>query len=203
MPRIVLPLGPIRSPIFSGLICSVTMRGAYGDRSARGCGERLLHLAEDVQAAFLGLRQRLAHDLEVEPLDLDVHLDRGDALLGARDLEVHVAQVILGAEDVGEDRVRSSFLDQSHRDAGNRRVNRHARIEQRERAAAHTRHRRRAVRLEHVGDDANRVRELRELRQARPAARARPDCRGRSRDGWCRAADEPRPSRTAGSCSAA
>jgi hypothetical protein len=31
-----IPFGPIRSPIFSGLICIVTMRGAYGDRSARG-----------------------------------------------------------------------------------------------------------------------------------------------------------------------
>ena len=55
------------------------MRGAYVDRSARGCGERLVHLAEDVQAAFLRLRERLLHDLEVESLDLDVHLDRGDA----------------------------------------------------------------------------------------------------------------------------
>ena len=36
MPRIVLPFGPIRSPIFSGLICIVTMRGAYWDSSARG-----------------------------------------------------------------------------------------------------------------------------------------------------------------------
>ncbi len=35
IPRIVFPLGPMRSPIFSGLIVSVTMRGAYDERSAR------------------------------------------------------------------------------------------------------------------------------------------------------------------------
>ena len=35
--------------------------------------------------------------------DLDVHLDGGDALLGAADLEVHVAEVVLVAEDVAED----------------------------------------------------------------------------------------------------
>ena len=81
------------------------MRGAYCDSSARGAPKRLLHLAQDVEPALARLLERLLHDLEVEALDLDVHLDRGDALLGAGDLEVHVAEVILGAEDVGEDRV--------------------------------------------------------------------------------------------------
>ena len=36
--------------------------------------------------------------------DLDVHLQRGDALRGAGDLEVHVAVVVFLAGDVGEDR---------------------------------------------------------------------------------------------------
>ena len=45
------------------------------------------------------------------------------------------------------------------------RANRHAGVEQRERAAADRRHRRRAVRLEDVGDDADRVREVLERRQ--------------------------------------
>ena len=88
-------------------------------------------------------------------------------VLGARDLEVHVAEVILGAEDVGEDRVLLAFLDQAHRDAGDGAANRNAGIEQRERATADRRHRRRAVRLENVGDDADRVRELLERAAAR------------------------------------
>src|SRR5579872_1237823 len=41
MPRMVLPLGPMRSPIFSGLIIRVTMRGAYGERSGRGWASAL------------------------------------------------------------------------------------------------------------------------------------------------------------------
>ena len=46
-----------------------------------------------------------AHDLGRDALDLDVHLDRGDALRGAGDLEVHVAERVLHALDVGQDRV--------------------------------------------------------------------------------------------------
>ena len=47
--------------------------------------------------------------------------------------------------------------DEAHRDAGDRRAQRHARIPHRQRAAADRRHRRRAVRLEDVRHDANRV----------------------------------------------
>ena len=45
---------------------------------------------------------------------------------GAADLEVHVAEVILVAEDVGEDGDVVAFLDEAHRDAGDRRLDRHA-----------------------------------------------------------------------------
>ena len=79
MPRIVLPLGPITSPILSGLICMVMMRGAYWRHLGARARQRLVHLAEDVEPAFLRLLERLLHDLEIEALDLDVHLDRGDA----------------------------------------------------------------------------------------------------------------------------
>ena len=36
---------------------------------------------------------------------------------GAGDLEVHVAEVVLGALDVGEDDVVVALLDEAHRDA--------------------------------------------------------------------------------------
>ena len=36
----------------------------------------------------------------VMPADLDVHLQRGDAVGRAGDLEVHVAVVVFGARDV-------------------------------------------------------------------------------------------------------
>ena len=75
----------------------------------------------------------------------------------AGDLEVHVAERVLGAEDVGEGRVLALGVDEAHRDAGDRRLERHAAVEQRERRAAHRRHRGGAVRAEHVGDDAQHV----------------------------------------------
>ena len=42
--------------------------------------------------------------------------------VGAGDLEVHVAEVVLDARDVGEDDVVVALLDQAHRDAGHRRA---------------------------------------------------------------------------------
>src|SRR5713101_7530128 len=65
----------------------------------------VLHRLQDEQARFASLRERFPHDRERDPLDLDVHLQRRDALGGAADLEVHVAVVVLEALDVGEDRV--------------------------------------------------------------------------------------------------
>ncbi len=48
--------------------------------------------------------KRHPHDLFGDAGDLDVHLQRGDALIGAGDLEVHVAEMILVAENVGQNR---------------------------------------------------------------------------------------------------
>ena len=128
----------------------------------RDDGQRVAHLVEDEQPAGPGLGQRRAHDLGRDAGDLDVHLQRGDALGRAGDLEVHVAVVIFGAGDVGEDRVLARLLveDQAHRHARHRRLDRHAGVHHRQRAAAHRRHRRAAVRLEDVGHDANGVGEL-------------------------------------------
>ena len=71
--------------------------------------------------------------------------------------------MILGAEDVGEDRVLLPFLDQPHRNAGDGAADRNARVHHRERAAADGGHRARPVRLEDLGDDAQRVREVGEV----------------------------------------
>ncbi len=53
--------------------------------------------------------------------DLDVHLQGGDAVLGSRDFEIHVAVVVLGAGDVGEHGVIFAFEHQAHGDARDRR----------------------------------------------------------------------------------
>ena len=113
------------------------MRGAYSPSSARADVERLRHLAEDVHAAVLGLGQGDLHDLLGDAGDLDVHLQRGDAALGAGDLEVHVAEMILVAEDVGENGKALVLEDEAHGDARGRPLQRHAGIHQRQRRAAH------------------------------------------------------------------
>src|SRR6202035_2552915 len=63
-------------------------------------GQRLRHFAEDMDAPFPGLAERDLHDLLSYAGDLDVHLQRGDAVVGAGDLEVHVAEMILVTENV-------------------------------------------------------------------------------------------------------
>src|SRR5450432_255117 len=69
---------------------------------ARRC-ERGVHLVEQPQPAVARLFERLAHDLAGYAADLDVHLQRGNALAGARYLEVHVAVVVFGPGNVGQD----------------------------------------------------------------------------------------------------
>ena len=94
--------------------------------------QRLAHLDEDVQAAVFGLSQRDAHDLFSDARDLDIHLQRRDAAVGAGDLEVHVAKMVLVAEDVGEHREALVFEDKSHGNARGRALERHAGIHQRQ-----------------------------------------------------------------------
>ncbi|KAF5049425.1 hypothetical protein DSECCO2_439870 [anaerobic digester metagenome] len=99
--------------------------------------------------------QGLLHDLGRDAGDLDVHLDGGHAVTGSRDLEVHVAQVVLVAEDVRQHEVLVTFLDQAHGDAGDGRLDGHARIHEGQGAAADRGHGGRTVGLHDVGHDAD------------------------------------------------
>src|SRR5207249_4905630 len=63
-------------------------------------GKRLGHLVEDMQPAFPRLVQSLLHDLARDSDDLNIHLQGGDTLGSARDLEVHVAEMVFIAKDV-------------------------------------------------------------------------------------------------------
>src|SRR5215211_849159 len=134
-------------------------RRVLGELGAR-LADRLGHLREDLAPPGERLVERVAQDLEGDAADLDVHLERGDPTFGAGDLEVHVAEVILDAGDVGQHDVVFTLLDQAHGDARHRALDRHPGVHEREARAAHRGHRRRAVRLEDVGDHAQRVREL-------------------------------------------
>src|SRR5581483_10236600 len=144
------------------LLVDLDRRDPRRVRRELGAGLRddVEHLLEDELARPLRLLERVSHDLLGDAGDLDVHLERGDPVRRAGDLEVHVAQVVLRALDVGEDDVVVALLDEAHRDAGDRRLDRHAGVHQRQRRAADGAHRAGAVRLERLRDDPDRVREL-------------------------------------------
>ena len=131
-----LPLGPITSPILSTGIWIEMIRGAFEFTSSRGDGGSSLHHVEDHEARVARLLQRVGEHLARQPGDLHVELDRGDELARARDLEVHVAERVLRAEDVRQRHELALVGDHAHRDAGDRRLDRHARVHQRERRAA-------------------------------------------------------------------
>src|SRR4030088_1508279 len=125
-------------------------RRVFAEFGARG-GQRLGHLAEDVDTPVLGLAERDLHDLLGDAGDLDVHLQRGDADIGAGDLEVHVAEMILVTENVRQHREARAFQDETHGDTRRRPFQGNARIHQRQRGAADRSHRRRPVRLGDLG----------------------------------------------------
>ena len=128
---IILPLGPMTAPIWSTGILIVMIRGACGDISS-GASMASFITSRIVQAGVLGLGERTGEHRGGDAVELGVELERGDEVLGAGDLEVHVAERVLGTEDVGERDVLGLAVDgvgdEAHRDARDRR-----------RAAAHRR----------------------------------------------------------------
>jgi hypothetical protein len=117
-------------------------------------------IVDDLEAALLGLLEdRL--DLRDQAAGLEVELDAGDALAGAGDLEVHVAEEVLFADDVGDE---DSFLSLSSAKRPTEMPAQvpdgHAGVHERQAAAADRGHRRGAVGLGDVADDADGVGEV-------------------------------------------
>ena len=106
-------------------------------------GDGLGHLVKDVETTLTGLLQSFGQHLVAEAVDLDVHLAGGDTVAGTRDLEVHVAEVVLVAEDVGKDGVFAglAIADHTHSHASDRLAHRHASVHQGEAATAYRGHR--------------------------------------------------------------
>ena len=117
------------------------MRGAYCERGARPV-EHGVHLVEQKEPSAARLLHGLLKNLAGQAADLDVHLQRGNALAGAGYLEVHIAVVVFRAGNVGKDGVVVAFLDQSHGHAGNRALEGDAGVKERQARAADCGHRR-------------------------------------------------------------
>ena len=132
------------------------------DRQVRpGLGDGLRHLPQDVDAALPRLLQGPGENVPAKPGDLRVDLDRRHAARRPGHLEIHVAQMVLDAQDVREDDDVVPLFDQAHGDSRHGGLDRHAGVHQGERPAADGGHRGGAVRLEDVGDDPYRVGEVR------------------------------------------
>ena len=120
------------------------------------------HLFHDVQPPQTSLLQRDAQNLEVQPLDLQVHLQGGDTMLGAGDFEIHIPQIIFDALNVGQHRVGPALLilDQAHCNAGHRGVNRNTCVHERQGAAADRAHTGGTVAAYGFADQPQGVREI-------------------------------------------
>src|SRR5437660_839549 len=116
------------------------------------------HLVEDEESRLACLLERLGHDLVRQALDLDVHLQRGDPLARPGHLEVHVPEHVLDALDVGHHRKLAFARHQTHRDARDGGLDRHAGVHQGQRRTANRSHRSRSVGAQDRRDRADRVR---------------------------------------------
>ena len=171
MALMTLPFGPMTSPILSIGISKLTIFGAFSPTSARGVEIAACHDLEDLEPGVARLAERLGEHVGGEAGDLGVELQGGHDIGRAGDLEVHVAEGVLGPEDVGQGRVLALGEDEAHGDAADGRLDRHAGVHERQRRAADRGHRGRAVGGEHVGDEPQHVGELalgRDDRQQRP-----------------------------------
>ncbi len=115
------------------------MRGVGRDLRTRG-GDGLGHFGQDLEPGQAGLVDGLVQNVERDPADLHVELDGGHALFRPGDLEVHVAEVVLHAGDVGQDPVAVALLDQSHGDPGHGHGQGYARVHERQDASADAGH---------------------------------------------------------------
>ena len=165
----------------------VNTRRVLGD-VRRSAFLRGVHLVENEEPSAARLFERFRHDRGGDVRHLDIHLESRDAVARAGDLEIHVAVVIFGARDVGQNGVLVAFLHQAHRDAAHGRgLDRNAGIHQGERSAANGRHRAGTVGFQDVAHHADRVRELAFIGNERALGHVPPARRGRFRGGRGRA----------------
>ncbi len=104
------------------------------------------------------LLQCFLHHLRAQTADLDIHLQGGDALGSAGDFEIHIAEVVFGALDIGQDLVTAGRIgDQAHGHTGDRGLDRHTCIHQRQGRTADGTHRGGSIGGECLGYDADGV----------------------------------------------
>src|SRR3712207_294712 len=106
--------------------------------------EGLHHLSHDMLTPCLGLKECLLEDFERQSVAFNIHLCGRKTIHRTGSLEVHVAQVVLVAENITQDSVLvfTRILDKSHSYTGYRLLQRHAGVHQSERTCTYRGHRR-------------------------------------------------------------
>ena len=133
--------------------------------------DALVNDLENRGAGFLGLLQSGGQDVGGDAVELGVELQGSDELGSTGHLEVHVAEGILGTQDIGEGLEDVLAINvaghEAHGDAGNRGLQRHAGSQKAQRGGAHGTHRSGTVGTDGLGDLADGVGELFTARQHR------------------------------------
>ena len=131
--RMTLPPVPMTSRILSLGIGMVSMRGAWADSSSRVWSSALAISPRMCARPSFAWARAVFMISSVMPATLMSICSEVTPSRRARDLEVHVAEMILVAEDVADHREVLAFEDQAHGDARDRTLQRNAGVHQRER----------------------------------------------------------------------
>ena len=130
------------------------------------CGDGTFHGFDQFQPTFFGLSKDGFDFVEPQAAGLEVKLDTSDAVAGTGHLEVHLAEEVFFANDVGD--VGDGAIgrgEATHRDARAGGGDGHARIHHGQATTANGRHGRRTVGFGDVRDHANGVRKIFRIRK--------------------------------------
>ena len=112
-------------PDLVGIHLQLHHAGSILGNDVPGTIEDRVHLTKNMESGLHGLLQGDLHDLLIDTLNLDIHLQGSDTTCCASDLEIHIAQVILITQNIRQNRKLVALFDQPHRDTRNRRLDRH------------------------------------------------------------------------------
>ena len=146
-----LPAGPDEAADFLGIDFDRLDPGRVPAQIGARLVDRPRHDFENFRARFFRAHGRFGHDLVAHAGQFEIELETGDARFRSADFVIHIAEMIFGADDVGQELVAfhlpviTLLRDETNADPGDRGLDRNARIHQREHAAANARHRAGAV----------------------------------------------------------
>ena len=77
------------------------LRRIFAKFFSRLCNNWFHYIVKDVNSCFSRLGNCLLDNRSCKAVDLDVHLNCGDTLMGSAHLEIHVAEEVFKALDIG------------------------------------------------------------------------------------------------------